>query len=60
MLRISVKLQEFKKDMAPGANLRPVSLIPVVQFDLRIYPRIFRKIRNDPIVIYRGLGEDDS
>ncbi len=52
MLRISTNLQEFEKDMAP------VSLIP--ELDLRISPRIFEKNQNDPIVTYRGLGEDDS
>jgi hypothetical protein len=38
-------------------NLPLVSLIPVVHFDLRIYPRIFEKILS---VIFRGLGEGDS
>ncbi len=28
--------------------------------ELRISPRIFEKIRNDPNVIIRGLGETDS
>ncbi len=42
------------------ANLPPVSLIPVVYLDLRISPRIFEKIRDDPNVIFRGLGEGDS
>ncbi len=42
------------------ANLPPVSLTPVVHLDLRISPRIFEKIRNDPNVIIRGLGEGDS
>jgi hypothetical protein len=32
----------------------------VVHLDLRISPRIFKKIRNDPNVIIRGLGEGDS
>jgi hypothetical protein len=41
-------------------NLPPVSLTPVVHLDLRISPLIFEKIRNDPNVIIRGLGEDDS
>ncbi len=43
-------------------NLLPVSLIPVanLHLDLRISPRIFEKIRNDPNVIIRGLGEGDS
>jgi hypothetical protein len=42
------------------ANLPPVSLTPVMHLDLRISPRIFEKIRNDPKVIIRGLGEGDS
>jgi hypothetical protein len=43
-----------------GGNLPPVSLTPVVHLDLRISSRIFEKIRNDPKVIIRGLGEGDS
>ena len=43
-----------------GGNLPPVSKTPVVHLDLRISPRIFEKIRNDPNVIIRGLGEGDS
>jgi hypothetical protein len=39
----------------PGGNLPPV-----VHLDLRISPRIFEKIRNDPNVIVRSLGEGDS
>jgi hypothetical protein len=46
--------------LTPVANLPPVSLTPVVHLDLRIYQRIFEKIRNDPNVIIRGLGEGDS
>jgi hypothetical protein len=46
--------------LTPVANLQPVSLTPVVHLDLRISPRIFEKIRNDPNVIIRGLGEGDS
>jgi hypothetical protein len=46
--------------LTPVANLPPVSLAPVVHHDLRISPRIFEKIRNDPKVIFVGLGEDDS
>ncbi len=48
-----------------GGNLPPV-LIPglfatgVVHLDLRISPRIFEKIRNNPTFIFRGLGEGDS
>ncbi len=40
--------------------LPPVSMTPVVHLDLRISPRNFEKIRNDPNVIIRGLGEGDS
>jgi hypothetical protein len=43
-----------------GGNLPPVSLIPVVNLELRISPRIFEKIRNGPNGILRGLGETDS
>ncbi len=43
-----------------GGNLPPVSLTPMVHLDLRISPRIFEKIRNDPNFISRGLGEGDS
>ncbi len=46
--------------LTPVANLSPVSLTPVVHLDLRISPRIFEKIRNDPNVIIRGLGEGDE
>jgi hypothetical protein len=35
-------------------------LTPVANLELRISPRIFEKIRNDPIGILRGLGETDS
>ncbi len=43
-----------------GGILPPVSLTPVVHLHLRISPRIFEKIQNDPNVIIRGLGEGDS
>jgi hypothetical protein len=46
--------------LTPVANLPPVSLTPVVHLDLRTSPRIFEKIRKDPNVIIRGLGEGDS
>ncbi len=39
--------------------LPPVSLTPVANLELRISPRIFEKIRNDPNGIIRGLGETD-
>jgi hypothetical protein len=42
-----------------GGKLPPVSLTPEVHLDLRISPRIFEKIRNDPNVIIRGLEEGD-
>jgi hypothetical protein len=40
--------------------LPPVSLIPVVHLYLRIYPRIFEKIRNGPNGILFGWVETDS
>ncbi len=43
-----------------AANLPSGSLTPVVHLDLRISPRIFEQIRNDPNVIIRGSGEGDS
>ena len=46
--------------LTPVANLPPVSLTPVVNLDLRISPRIFEKVRDDPNVFFRGLGEGDS
>jgi hypothetical protein len=46
--------------LIPVANLPPVSLTPVVHLDLQISLQIFEKIRNDPNVIIRGLGEGDS
>ncbi len=46
--------------LTPVDNLPPVLLTRVVHLDLRIYPRIFEKLRNDPNVIIRGLGEGDS
>jgi hypothetical protein len=35
-------------------------LIPVVNLELRISPRIFEKIQNGPTNILRGLGVTDS
>jgi hypothetical protein len=37
-----------------------VSLIPVVNLELRISPRIFEKIRNGPNGILWGWWETDS
>jgi hypothetical protein len=45
--------------LTPAANLPLVSLILVVNLELRISPRIFEKIRNGPNGILRGLGETD-
>jgi hypothetical protein len=41
-------------------HLPPVSFTPVANLELRISPRIFEKIRNDPNGILRSLGETDS
>ncbi len=41
-------------------HLPTVSLTPVANLQLRISPRIFKKIRNGPDGIIRGLGETDS
>jgi hypothetical protein len=38
-------------------DLPPVSLIPVVHIDLRISPRIFEKILNDPDAMFRAWGK---
>jgi hypothetical protein len=46
--------------LIPVANLPPMLLTPVVNFHLRKSPRNFEKNRNDPDVIFGGLGEDDS
>jgi hypothetical protein len=43
-----------------GGKFATVSLTPVVHLDLRIFSRIFEKIRNDPNIIISGLGEGDS
>ena len=60
---MSTKQGELVAKFAAGVvdtGLPPVLLTPVVNLDLRISPRIFEKIRNDPNVIFRGLGEGDS
>jgi hypothetical protein len=46
--------------LTPVAKLPPVSLTPLVHLGLRISPRIFEKNRNNPSVIFGGLGEGDS
>ncbi len=43
----------------PVANLPLVSLIPVVNLELQISPRIFEKIQNGSNGILRGLWETD-
>jgi hypothetical protein len=42
------------------ANLPPVPLKPVVHINLPISLWILEKYRNDPNVIFSGVGEDDS
>jgi hypothetical protein len=54
-LRPVIIAEIFTRQGAP-----PVSLIPVVHLDLRISPRIFKKIEMTLMVIFRDLGEDDS
>jgi hypothetical protein len=46
--------------LTPAANLPLVSLIPVMHLDVQISTQIFDKIRDDPTVIFRGLGENES
>jgi hypothetical protein len=41
-------------------KLPPVSLVPVVHLGLLISLQIFEQIVNDPTIIFRDLGEDDS
>ncbi len=41
-------------------NLPSVSTTPVVHLELKISPRIFKKIWNNPNGILRGLKETDS
>jgi hypothetical protein len=41
-------------------HLPPVSTTPVVNLELQISPGIFKKIRNGPNGVLRGLGETDS
>jgi hypothetical protein len=41
----------------PVANLPTVSLIPVVHLNLRISPRIFKKIQNDSNAISGAWGK---
>ncbi len=45
--------------VANGKN-PPVSTTTVMHLDLRISPRIFEKIRNEPNVIFMVLEDDDS
>ncbi len=55
LLELFKIFRKFADILAAGAPL--VSLIPVMHLDLRISPRIFGKIRNDPTVTFRGLGK---
>jgi hypothetical protein len=50
---------KFAAGVDTGSNLQPVSLTLVVHLDLRISPRIFKKIQNDPNFGIRGLEEGD-
>jgi hypothetical protein len=43
-----------------GSKFPTLVVVPVVYLDLLISPQIFVKLQNDPNVIFRGLGEDDS
>ncbi len=54
------QLKVHRRSWHRWQNFPPVSLTPVVNLDLRISPRIFKKVRTDPNVISRGLGEDNS
>jgi len=40
-----------------GGKFATGVIVPVVNLELRISPRIFEKIRNSPNGILRGLGE---
>ncbi len=44
----------------PAAHLPPVSMTPVVHFEMRISPRISDKIRYGPNGVLRGLGKTES
>jgi hypothetical protein len=65
-----VASKNLRKDVTPVANFPHVSLTPValpvadlppvLHLDLQKSQQIFEKILNDPNVLIRGLGEDDS
>ncbi len=56
----SIPLRPFRIFWKFAEIFAAQGLPPMVHLDLRISPRIFEKIRNDPNVIIRGLGEGDS
>ncbi len=68
VFNFKVTLKEmFNVSAIPAAvNLPPVSttrvenLPPVSRTTITLMHLNFEKIRNDPYVIFRGLGEDDS
>jgi hypothetical protein len=55
---VSTTQTEFVAKFAAGV-FYPAAILPPVHLDLRISSRIFEKIRNDPSIIFRGLGEGD-
>jgi hypothetical protein len=57
---VSTTQGELVAKFAAGVVDTGGNLPPMVHLDLRISPRIFEKIRNNPNVIIRGLGEGDS
>jgi hypothetical protein len=59
LVKLVAKFAAGVVSLTPVANLPPVSLIPVVHLYLRIFPRIFEKIRNGPNGILWGWGETD-
>jgi hypothetical protein len=50
----------YRRQFATGSKFATGVVDTAVHLDLRISPRIFEKIRNDPNVIIRGSGEGDS
>jgi hypothetical protein len=65
LLPVSTTQAELVAKFANGVidtdgKFAPGVLTPVVHLDLRLSPRIFEKNRNDPNIIFRGLGEGDS
>ncbi len=58
---VSTTLAELVAKLTAGVvDTGGTNLSLVVHLDLQKSPRIFEKIRNDPNVNFRGLGEGDS